>query len=108
MSVVRLLREIHDHVVDISLLSLQVPLSLDHHHLHNNISTLYITSSIDLYIPIMKCRSSCRAHRIGMSPANKSAPFLYTNRLTTTIVTVVGRKGRGVGVGKFKVVNPLS
>lgn len=38
-------------------------------------------------LPIINWTSKWLAHMMGSIPANKSIPFLYTNRLTTTMVT---------------------
>ena len=67
--------------------------SLAHLHLHTHTHTHTHTlgphhSCAGVpYIPMMKWRSLCLWQSSGMSPASRSAPFLYTSLLTTTTLT---------------------
>lgn len=43
-------------------------------------------------LPMINWTSEWLAHMMGITPANKSIPFLYTSRLTTTMVTAKADK----------------
>ena len=65
-----------------------LPLSVS---IHLHLSNLGL-SSLLRNLPIINCTSLCLVQISGIIPASKSIPFLYTNRLTTTIVTAEKEK----------------
>ena len=50
---------------------------------------------------MIKCMSGWLLQISGMIPANRSVPFRYTSRLTTTIVTINVGVISGCGLKKY-------
>ena len=64
-----------------------IPVTLFYISCVDRIILLACFSLIYVNLPIINWTSEWLAHMMGSTPANKSIPFLYTSRLTTTMVT---------------------